>query len=148
MNIYLDTNILMDVFIGETRPNYRYSIAILNALKIKPELTGFVSVQSVTDIAYCFTKHEKEQRSVLYQNIKKLLLFLKLVTFTQAMSEQALKAEPRDFEDLEQILCAESNNCSWFITGDKELLKTYGDDPKRINVISPEEFFRLTTKKN
>lgn len=148
MNIYFDTNVIMDVFIGKSRENYPYSLRILNAVQNTPGLIGVFSVQSLTDIAYSLTKYGEENRKAFYEHAKTLLRILKLVTIRPTNADEAIWTEPVDFEDLEQILCAEDNNCSWFITGDAKLLKTYKDTPERISVISPKEFIELASKKD
>lgn len=147
MKIYLDTNIIMDVLVGPTRENYPYSIRILNAIKNIPELFGIFSVQSLTDIAYSQTKYGPENRKHFYEQAKELLKILILVTIRPTNADEAIWTEPVDFEDHEQILCAEDNDCSWFITGDKKLLEVYQNLPERIPVISPKAFIEAASKK-
>ena len=147
MNIFLDTNIIMDVLVGPSRENYPYSIRILNAIEKTSGLTGLFSVQSLTDIAYSQTKYGAEKRKRFYEQAKELLQRIRLVTIKPANANEALWAEPEDFEDYEQILCAEDNDCSWFITGDLKLLTNYQNLPKRIPVISPRAFFEMASQK-
>lgn len=147
MNIFLDTNIIMDVLVGPSRENYPYSIRILNAIEKTSGLTGLFSVQSLTDIAYSQTKYGAENRKRFYEQAKELLQRIRLVTIKPANANEALWAEPEDFEDYEQILCAEDNNCSWFITGDLKLLTNYQNLPERIPVISPRAFFEMASQK-
>lgn len=147
MKIYLDTNVAMDIFIGSDRPNYQYSIRILNAIDKTPGLTGLFSVQSLTDIAYSQTKYGQQNRERFYRQAKTLLGILTLVTIAPSITKEALKAQPKDFEDYEQILCAEENGCSWFVTGDENLLKTYGESKEHIAVISPKDFLELASRK-
>ena len=147
MNIFLDTNIIMDVLVGPSRENYPYSIRILNAIEKTSGLTGLFSVQSLTDIAYSQTKYGAENRKRFYEQAKELLQRIRLVTIKPANANEALWAEPEDFEDYEQILCAEDNDCSWFITGDLKLLTNYQNLPKRIPVISPRAFFEMASQK-
>ena len=137
MKIYLDTNIIMDVLVGPSRENYPYSIRILNAIEKTSGLVGLFSVQSLTDIAYSLTKHGADNRKRFYEQAKEL--------FTNA--DEAIWAEPVDFEDYEQILCAEDNGCSWFITGDLQLLNNYQNLPERIPVISPKAFLEMASQK-
>ncbi len=148
MRIYLDTNIIMDVLVGPSRENYPYSVRILNAIEKTSGLTGFFSVQSLTDIAYTQTKYGTENRKRFYEQAKELLKIVKLVTIKPTNADEAIKTEPEDFEDLEQILCAEDHDCSWFITGDLKLLTNYQHLPERIPVISPKAFFEMASQKN
>lgn len=148
MKIYLDTNIIMDVLVGESRENYKYSIRILNAIKKTPGFFGLLSVQSLTDIAYSQTKYGPENRKRFYEKAKELLKFLILVTIRPSNAEEAIWTEPLDFEDHEQILCAEDSDCSWFITGDKKLLENYQNLPERIPVISPKAFMEMASQKS
>ena len=146
MRIYLDTNIIMDVLVGTSRDNYQYSIRILNAIKNNPRLFGLISVQSLTDIAYSQTKYGQENRKRFYEQAKELLKILILVTIRPTNADEAIYTEPVDFEDHEQILCAEDNECSWFITGDKRLLQNYQNLPERIPVISPKDFIEIASQ--
>ena len=147
MKVYLDTNVIMDVLVGPSRENYPYSIRILNAIEKTAGLVGFFSVQSLNDIAYSQTKYGAENRKRFYEQVKELLKIVKLVTIKPSNADEAIWAEPVDFEDHEQILCAEDNDCSWFITGDLKLLSNYQNLPERIPVISPKAFFEMASQK-
>lgn len=147
MKIYLDTNVLTDVLVGPSRENYNCSIRILNAIESNPDLTGLFSVQSLTDIAYSLTKYGDENRKRFYDQVKTLLRILKLVTISPTHADEAIWAEPYDFEDHEQILCAEDNGCSWFVTGNRKLLSTYQNIEERISVVSPKEFLNMASRK-
>lgn len=147
MKIYLDTNIIMDVLVGPSRENYPYSIRILNAIEKTSGLVGLFSVQSLTDIAYSLTKHGADNRKRFYEQAKELFRIVKLVTIKPTNADEAIWAEPVDFEDHEQILCAEDNDCSWFITGDLQLLNNYQNLPERIPVISPKAFLEMASQK-
>ena len=137
----------MDVFVGPSRENYPYSIRIVNAIQKTSGLIGILSVQSLTDIAYSQTKFGTGNRKRFYEQAKELLRIVKLVTIKPTNADEAIWAEPADFEDYEQILCAEDNDCSWFITGDLKLLSTYQNHPERIPVISPQAFFEMASQK-
>lgn len=147
MKIYLDTNILMDVFVGPIRENYPYSTRLLNAIEKTTGLIGVFSVQSLTDIAYTQSKYGVEKRNQFYDKAKYLLITLKLVTIHPKNADEAVWTEPADFEDLEQILCAEDNDCSWFVSGDLKLLKKYQNLPGRIPIISPKVFLEKASQK-
>lgn len=88
-----------------------------------------------------------ENRKRFCEQAKELLQRIRLVTIKPANANEALWAEPEDFEDYEQILCAEDNDCSWFITGDLKLLTNYQNLPERIPVISPRAFFEMASQK-
>lgn len=145
MNIYLDTNILMDVFVGPERENYDDSVRILDAINKHPDLVGVVSVQSLTDIAYTFTKYGAANRRQFYSQVRFLLQFLKLVTLSPANATDALRLEPQDFEDQEQLLCAEDNLCAWFITGDHKLIDSQ-ESAGGVPVVSPGRFLELVSQ--
>lgn len=147
MIIYLDTNVIIDVLVGPSRENYPYSIRILNAIQKNSGLIGVFSVQSLTDIAYSQTKYGAESRKRFYEQAKELLKIVNLVTIKPTNADEAIWAEPADFEDYEQLLCAEDNDCSWFITGDMKLLTNYQNLPEHIPVISPKAFFEMASKK-
>ena len=144
MRVFLDTNILMDLFVGNQRPNYASSVRILNAAEMIPELVGVVSVQSITDLSYSLAKYGSENRRIVFDRIRYLLSFLELVTISPDNARAALANNPEDFEDEEQLLCAADQECSWFITGEKRLLDL--GERSGVRIISPESFLKLASR--
>ena len=144
MRIFIDTNILLDLFTGPTRPNYEHSARLIGELRKQNKIQPLISVQSITDISYTLTEKGQQKRDHFYKTIKDLLGFITLVTITPDESKKALADEPKDFEDHQQILCAEDNHCSWFVTGDKKLIKRYNESNEHIQAITPEDFIELS----
>lgn len=145
MTIYLDTNILIDILVGPERENYGYSTRVLNTIAKNDGLKGIISVQTLTDIAYILTKGGEEGRQKFYTQAEKLLKILALTTIQPEEATKALEDSPRDFEDHEQILCAEKNACAYFITGDKKLLTEY-NEKGGIPAIEPGLFLQIIRK--
>ena len=144
MNIFLDTNILLDVLL-EGRIHRDASLKIVNAAKNNPDLTAFVSVQSLSDIAYVFTHNKKTDKQKFYLPVGKLLSFLNLTTVSTKAAEESIQGVFPDYEDEEQLRCAMESHCTYFITGDKQIL---GKSPFDIKTIHPSLFLEQASKRN
>lgn len=142
MNIFLDTNILLDVLI-EGRIHRDASLKIVNAAKHNPDLTAFVSVQSMTDIAFVFTNKKKTDKQKFHAPLKEMLSFLTLTTISTRASGESLNGDFPDFEDEEQLRCALEENCSYFITSDRQILDT---NPFDIKAVHPRDFLAMASK--
>ena len=142
MNIFLDTNILLDVLI-EGRIHRDASLKIVNAAKNNPDLSAFVSVQSLTDIAFIFTHKKKTDTLKFHAPLKELLSFLTLTTISTKAFGESLNGEFPDFEDDEQLRCALEENCSYFITSDRQILDT---NPFDIKAVHPRDFLAMASK--
>ena len=142
MNIFLDTNILLDVLI-EGRLHREASLKIVNAAKNNPDLSAFVSVQSLTDIAFIFTHKKKTDTLKFHAPLKELLSFLTLTTISTKAFGESLNGEFPDFEDEEQLRCALEENCSYFITSDRQILDT---NPFDIKAVHPHDFLAMASK--
>lgn len=143
MKIFLDTNILLDVFQGNTRPNYTDSARLLSELKKQDEIQALVSVQTIIDVSYCMTRH-KDTKNDFYNITRNLLERLYLVTISPEDLNKALVSQPEDFEDEAQIRCAQTNDCTYFITGDTHLLKI--KNKKELLFSSPGDFLKLASQ--
>lgn len=142
MNIFLDTNIILDVLL-EGRIHRDASLKIVNAAKNNPDLTAFVSVQSLSDIAFVFTNKKKTDQQKFHVPLKEMLAFLTLTTISTKASGESLKGDFPDFEDEEQLRCALEENCSYFITGDRQILEM---NPFDIKAVHPRDFLAMASK--
>ena len=143
MKIFLDTNILLDILQGNTRPNYTDSARLLSELKKQHEIQALVSVQTIIDVSYCMTRHKDTEKD-FYNLTSKLLEKLYLVTISPEDLNRALASHPEDFEDEAQLRCAQTNDCSYFITGDTRLLKI--ENKEKLRFSSPGDFLKLASQ--
>ena len=144
MKVFLDTNILLDVLIREGRLNYDSSLRVLNAAKLNSGINAFVSVQSLTDVAYVFTGKAGTDPADFYEPVKKLLSFMNLHTISAECAIASLDRLFPDFEDELQLRCAMEIPCTYFITGDRSILDK--QPFSNITAIHPADFLSMAQK--
>lgn len=134
MNVFLDTNILLD-FIVEREPHFEAAKStIITALEGGHSL--FVSANCITDIFY-ITKRLGIDIDAVRLKFERILTFVDVVDITRNDIIKTLKVDCKDFEDALQVRCAEKVNADYIITRDKEF-ERHG-----IKVISPQEFIKM-----
>lgn len=144
MNIFLDTNIILDVLICNGRNNREASLRIIDAARANNELNAFVSTQSLSDAAYLFTKSKKTDNKRFYKPVSKLLVFINLASVNPSHATLALDGLFPDYEDEVQLRCAIDAKCSFFITSDKQILERQPFD--QIKAIHPAVFLELASR--
>ncbi len=132
-NVFLDANILIDIF-DDTRRFHEYSFKALEYL-IKNEVDIYTSSDIITTVYY----NLKRQNLDSLKYIKYLSTICKLVGFGNDELEEAILLMEKDkqFSDLEdtiQYVLASSFNCDVIISNDKNFPE------KEINVVTSEEF--------
>ena len=143
MRIYLDTNILLDYLFGPARPSFESSMQVIGAAA-EGKLTAVLSVQSVTDAAYIYTRKSTERQQEFRKRILVLCRFVKLTSITTEHAEMALLGSFPDFEDEEQLRCAISEQCHFFLTNDSGILEA--QPIPGITAISPQEILSLAAR--
>lgn len=144
MKIFLDTNILLDVLVKENRPNYEYSRKIMDAARTTSDLAAYISVQSISDCAYYYTKKGKTDVIKYILPLRNILSFIRLRTTLEQSAYDALAGTFPDLEDEMQLRCAIDAECAYFITGDREILD---HQPfKLIKAIHPAEFLAIAAR--
>ena len=141
MKIFLDTNVVMDYLVQVGRPNCEATNQLLSAIKQHPWLVAYISVQSLTDCAFFFTKKSMTSNDYYLSPIRSLISFVRLRPMMEQNAYEALSGEFSDFEDEMQLRCAIDAECAYFITGDKEILE---HQPfKLIKAMHPAEFLAI-----
>lgn len=135
MNIFVDTNILVDL-IADRKPFSKYAIELFDKAE-KAEVSLFVSSHSVATTHYLLKKYisEKQLRVILYN----LLDFVTVIAIDTENLKQGLRSQHKDFEDALQINCAESIAEMNFIVSRnvKDFRKS------SIQVVNPEELSKI-----
>jgi predicted nucleic acid-binding protein len=119
-NIFLDTNIVVDLIQGRERmPKIQNTFHVVNQTE---EFKLFVSANSVADIYYILRKQ------VMKVKIDEFLKEITILDSTGAGCEYAILNTNKhdDIEDIMQIACCNENKINTFITADPELIESYG----------------------
>lgn len=136
MNIFLDTNVVLDsVFNGEGQKSTQKLFA-MNSTFTRCS-TSFLSMANA---AYIIRKGRTDDE--VKQCLKEIEKKCKILPMSDQMFYNALKCKSPDFEDSLQIQCAEFEGCDVIITRDVNHYKDYTPLP----VLTPEEFLALADK--
>jgi predicted nucleic acid-binding protein len=105
-NIFLDTNIIMDL-IADRPPFSKYAIDLFS-LAEDNKIKLYTSSHSLATTHYLLKKYieEKELRIILHN----LLEFITIIPVDLDVLRKSLHSKHKDFEDAVQIYCASSIN--------------------------------------
>ncbi|WP_341228357.1 PIN domain-containing protein [uncultured Arcticibacterium sp.] len=135
MNIFIDTNVILDVF-HLRHPFYDASSELLGKCE-KGELTGFMNLISLANIHYISSKIVGKEQSI--SNLKVLLGFMKITSSNSDLAKQALYSDFNDLEDaLQHYSAAGVDKIAGIITRDLNDFKV-----SDIPVYTPSEFLKL-----
>ena len=131
-NVFIDTNILVDVF-ANRKPFVENSLKIYN-LCIKRKIKLFTSSNTITTIHYILKKTISEDKARMA--IEHIVEYANIIPVDITIIRKSLKSNHKDFEDAIQIVAAESiSDMDCIVTRD---LKDYKN--AQIDVLTPDEF--------
>jgi predicted nucleic acid-binding protein len=134
MNVFIDTNILIDVIANRT-DFVENSLQILRYCESK-QITGFISALSIANIMYICKKNIlKEKLNSIVITVSKIF---NIVDLTKKDILQALQNDYADYEDAIQIIAANKVKTDYIITRDTN---HFNNSP--IPVINPKNFLEL-----
>jgi predicted nucleic acid-binding protein len=131
-NIFLDTNILVDI-VANRKLFSKSAIAIFDYCQTN-KVEMYSTSHSIATLHYIAKKmvDEVELRSI----IEDLLDTISIIAVTETVLRKSLKSNHKNFEDAIQIVSAQSiNDMDCIVTRD---LKDYKN--AEINVFTPDEF--------
>ena len=129
MNVLLDTNVILDTFLGR-EPHNDHSDAIFELIADN-KVVGYINASSVTDIYYVLRKKFSDMDS--REKIRTLLTLIYTVDVTKADLLAALDSPIKDFEDALVSTCVVKADLDFIVTRDTEFLKNE-------KTIAPNEF--------
>ena len=134
MKIFVDTNVLLDVF-QERKPQYDASVTVWDMAE-RGQVSGFVSVISFNNIYYIISRFRDKKHAG--RAIKLLRGTFSPVSFDEQILNQAIDSKMNDFEDAIQFFSAVHAATDFIITRNSK------DFPKSsIPVLTPEEFLAI-----
>ena len=131
--VFLDTNVLLDA-LEASRPRHYDGQAILR-LAANGLIEAVVSAQSLVDLAYIYTKGQKERLQQLKALLSRLDDILTIRDTTRRSLKLAADHFSDDFEDAVQSVIAVDADCELIITSDQSF-----DEPFGLPVVSPDAF--------
>ena len=135
-NIFIDINILMDVF-AERKPFFKNSLKIY-MLGSEKKLNLFTSSNTITTLHYLLKKVISEDKT--RQVLENIIENVDVIPIDKNIIKKSLKSKHKDFEDAIQIAAAQSlNTMDCIITRDFKNYKF-----SEIDVFSSDEFLNLT----
>ncbi len=134
MKIFVDTNVLLDVF-QERRPHYDGSVSVWDMAE-RGQLSGFISAISFNNIYYIVSRFRDKKHAS--RAIKLLRGTFSPVPLDEQILNQAIDSKMNDFEDAIQFFSAVRASANFIITRNNK------DFPKSsIPVLTPEEFLAI-----
>ena len=133
---FLDTNVLLDVIIGN-RSSSPASVLIMEAVK-KNLIETAVSTQSILDTAYSL--RGQIQQGEFYRFTEWMINYINVDYINTFDIKNAIRENSGDFEDDAQVARALDTCCDVFVTSDKKLCKRYDGKYEFLQFMSPEEF--------
>jgi predicted nucleic acid-binding protein len=131
-NIFLDTNVLMDI-LANRQPFYKSSAEIYK-LGLRKKVVLFTSSNTISTLHYLLKKFTTEEN--IRQSLDEVTTVLSIIPIDINIIKKSLKSNHKDFEDAIQIVSAQSiNNMDCIVTRD---LKDYKF--AEIAVLTPDDF--------
>ncbi len=131
MNVFLDTNVMLD-FLGEREPFYLTSAKIAT-LADKRKIEIVVSALSYATVSYFLTKYEGIEKTK--DKLRKFKVISKICELDEKIIEKGLNSNFSDYEDSLQYFSALRMECDILITRNGKDFKGV-----RIPVLTPNEF--------
>ncbi|MFT5906633.1 MAG: putative nucleic acid-binding protein [Cryomorphaceae bacterium] len=131
MNVFLDSNILLDVVL-EREPFYEQSLLVMEWC-IKNSSSTHIAWHTVTNCLYILRKDLGTEQTIAV--LSSLLEWVEIAPSSKTLAQQGLKNAGKYFEDTLQYLCAESAKCEYLITRNPKDFKN-----STVSVYTPSEF--------
>jgi predicted nucleic acid-binding protein len=133
-SVFVDTDVILDLFIRR-EPHHKIALRFFSFLK-KNAIQGFTSPVSVANTYYILAK-TRDRRYAL-DKTRRLIQLVRVATLGQQITEAAIAAPHKDFEDSMQYHCALANGMRTLIT------RNVPDYPKdQLKVLLPDEYMTI-----
>ena len=134
MNVFLDTNVMLD-FVGERNPHFKSAQIVVN-LADKGKIKIYVSALSFATCSYFLTKEFGTE--ITKDKLSKFKILSTIVSLDENIVEKSLLSKFSDFEDALQNFSAESNGLiNTIVTRN---VKDY--KKSKLSVLTPEMFLK------
>lgn len=140
LNLLIDTNVVMDVFL-KREPFFDMSNRVID-LPIEHNVKEFVSATTVTDIYYLTYKALKNHQ-VVRDLFNDLFEFVEVVAVTDKDIHAAFALNWKDFEDSVQYAVAKTNHFDGIVTRNMQGF----DADDEVKIFTPEELCEYIAEK-
>jgi predicted nucleic acid-binding protein len=131
-NIFLDTNVLVDI-LANRQPFYK-SYSEIYKLGLGEKVNFFTSSYTISTLHYLLKKFTSEEN--IRQSLEEIINVVSIISVDINIIKKSLKSNHKDFEDAIQIVSAQSiKDMYCIVTRD---LKHYKH--AEINVMTPDDF--------
>lgn len=135
MRVFIDTNVLLDVFLA--RPKLMDASSAVWALAEKEKIQASISAISFNNVHYIASKYHS--RALAGKAISTMRDSFKCVDLTMQIINQAIDAKWNDFENAIQYFSAIHSDTDYIVT------RNIADFPREgIVVMKPEDFISFT----
>ena len=132
--LFIDSDVLLDV-LSRRMPFYNDSAAILTLAERKL-ICACTTPVVIANIFYILRK--MKTKSVALESLRKLRLFINILSVTENNIDKALVSKFKDFEDAIQYFASTDNDVGFIITRNKGDYKE-----SKISVCTPAEFLEI-----
>jgi len=139
MKIFVDTNVVLDVFLKQ-EPFCEDSTIILYLAKASI-ISVFFAAVSMTNIFYILRRNGRSPDEA-YKELDKLTVFFKVTPTSDTTISTALSLRWKDFEDAVQYTTAKESNVDFIITRNKSDFEA-----NDISCMTPTEFIAYLKEK-
>ena len=137
IRIFLDTNILVDIFCEDPRPSYDASSKIFQLIRT-PDAEGFITTQSIIDAGYIFRRQPGYSIEIFREKLLLLLKFINVEYIDSFDLTDAIEIGGNDFEDDALFAHAESKGVDVLVTSDRKFIASH--PATDMLVMTPEDF--------
>ncbi len=133
-NIFIDSDVLLDV-LSKREPFYTDSAKLLSLVEIK-SVKAYTSPIVISNIYYILRR--LKTREIALESLRKIRLFIKIISVTETHIDKALSSKFKYFEDAIQYYASVEKKMGFIITRNKADYKE-----SRISVCDPSEFLEI-----
>ncbi len=134
LKIFTDSDVILDV-LAKRDPFYNNSSEVLSLVESK-KIMAFTSPIVIANIFYILRKIKSKEFAL--ESLRKLRLFMKVMSVNETHIDKALAAGFKDFEDAIQYYVSMDKKLEFIITRNKEDYRL-----SKISVCTPAEFLKI-----
>lgn len=141
--VFIDTNVLMDVILGN-RPSSEASSKVFQRVR-EGKLEGVIATQSIVDASYAIRKHGEDALAQFRRTVLELFTFFNDDSVSYFDIKYACLNSSGDFEDDAMFSRAKYTVCDAIVTNDIKFRKKHEGEDRHIRFFTPEELVAQIT---
>ena len=125
--IFFDTNVLVDVLVGNTRPSYNPSMRLFQAAR-EGLFEAYITTQSIIDAEFISHRSPGSGTPDFHRKMLYIMSFVNITQIDGISIREALKNPSGDFEDDAQFAQADGDGYDVIVTSDRRFLTRKSDN--------------------